>query len=84
MPKFRKKPVVIDAVRLKEDMEIQTREGTLKGYVGDWLLTGVEGEKYPCGHDIFLKTYEAYDHEAAEYLSNEYFSEEIKEGATNE
>lgn len=26
---------------------------------GDWIITGVNGEKYPCKPDIFEKTYEA-------------------------
>jgi hypothetical protein len=25
---------------------------------GDWIITGVNGEKYPCRPDIFEKTYE--------------------------
>jgi hypothetical protein len=26
---------------------------------GDWIITGVQGEKYPCKPDIFEATYEA-------------------------
>ena len=58
MPKFRKKPVVIEAVQLTERTEIETLEGTMVGDVGDWLITGVAGEKYPCKPDIFERTYE--------------------------
>lgn len=25
---------------------------------GDWIITGVKGEKYPCKPDIFVATYE--------------------------
>jgi hypothetical protein len=25
---------------------------------GDWIITGVKGEKYPCKPDIFAETYE--------------------------
>lgn len=25
---------------------------------GDWIITGVEGERYPCKPDIFKKTYD--------------------------
>jgi len=25
---------------------------------GDWIITGVKGEKYPCKQDIFEATYE--------------------------
>ena len=26
---------------------------------GDWIITGVKGEKYPCRPDVFEETYEA-------------------------
>ncbi|MDE2104400.1 MAG: hypothetical protein KGL39_44590 [Patescibacteria group bacterium] len=26
---------------------------------GDWIITGVSGEHYPCKHDIFVATYQA-------------------------
>lgn len=25
---------------------------------GDWIITGIQGEYYPCKNDIFLETYE--------------------------
>lgn len=56
--KFRKKPVVIKAVKLLEKVKIHTREGTLYGEEGEYLIEGVEGEVYPCKPDIFWKTYE--------------------------
>jgi hypothetical protein len=28
---------------------------------GDWIITGIKGEKYPCKPDIFAATYEAVD-----------------------
>jgi hypothetical protein len=60
MPKFRKKPVVIDAVRHDgpDPLPIVTLEGTLLAQPGDWIITGVQGEKYPCKPDIFAATYE--------------------------
>jgi len=61
--KFRKKPVVIEAVKIEELIEIKTLEGTMTGKVGDWLITGVQGEKYPCRHDIFVAAYEPVDFE---------------------
>jgi hypothetical protein len=57
MSKFTKIPIEIEAERITEKIEIVTREGTLYGYPGEWLLTGIEGEKYPCGDAIFRKTY---------------------------
>ena len=59
--KFRKKPVVIEAEQLKAPVDIETLEGTMHGDVGDWLITGVNGEKYPCKPDIFAKTYAPAD-----------------------
>ncbi len=58
MSKFRKKPVVVEAIRLTQPIEIKTLEGTMVGNPGDWLITGVNGEQYPCKDDIFQKTYE--------------------------
>lgn len=35
-----------------------TLEGIFGVTVGDWIITGINGEKYPCKPDIFEKTYE--------------------------
>jgi len=64
MPKFCKRPTIIEAVRLTERVTIKTLEGTMIGEVGDWLITGVRGEQYPCKDDIFRETYEPVDAEA--------------------
>jgi hypothetical protein len=37
---------------------IQTLEGRMMVSPGDWIITGVKGEKYPCKDDIFQATYE--------------------------
>lgn len=80
MAKFRKKPVVIEAVQwhpgahvdgVTEQVHdaglgtepsgfgwVNTLEGPLKVRPGDWIITGVKGEKYPCKPDIFAATYE--------------------------
>lgn len=101
--KFRKKPVVIDAIQFTKAMAeghsplpegvhmarrslaagghfpeyanefplsnystchchfIQTLEGRMDVQIGDWVITGVKGERYPCKPDIFAATYEAAD-----------------------
>lgn len=81
--KFRKKPVVIEAVQFQEDNQaththvnfgspensfytrdkywIQTLEGPLIVQNGDWIITGIKGEHYPCKPDIFEATYEAVE-----------------------
>ena len=57
--KFQKKPVIIDAYQTDKDVYIETLEGVMHASPGDWIITGVNGEKYPCKPDIFGKTYEA-------------------------
>ena len=37
---------------------IDTLEGGHTVCPGDWIITGVKGEHYPCKHDIFIMTYE--------------------------
>jgi len=71
--KFRKKPVVIEATQwfkmgdhpAVEEFLANDQFGwieTLEGYhivtPGDWIITGVKGEHYPCKPDIFEMTYE--------------------------
>lgn len=58
MARYRKKPVVVEAYQADEEMEIETLEGTMRANVGDWIITGVKGERYPCKPDIFEATYE--------------------------
>lgn len=40
---------------------IPTLEGNMHFNRGDMLITGVNGEIYPCKKDIFDKTYEEWD-----------------------
>lgn len=94
MGKFRKKPVVIEAITFDELVEygkanggnmvngmpwhfeykghpithendecylIPTLEGTHNMTPLDMLITGVQGEIYPCKIDIFHKTYEGVE-----------------------
>ena len=56
--KFRKKPIVIEAYQTDEEMIIQTLEDPLRAAPGDWIITGIRGEQYPCKPDVFEKTYE--------------------------
>ena len=58
MAKYRKKPVVIEAEQATVEQTIATLEGPLLARVGDWIITGVKGERYPCKPDIFEATYE--------------------------
>lgn len=91
--KYRKKPVIIEAIQITEEMaraylvdrkvlfpepvtlssasghdnykridsfflSVETLEGKMIGGLGDWIITGVKGEKYFCKPDIFEATYE--------------------------
>lgn len=84
--KFRKKPVVIEAVQWHRHGDhpkvqpatmaqaagvgphlwehcgwVKTLEGGHVVSPGDWIITGVKGEHYPCRDDIFRMTYEAVE-----------------------
>ena len=48
---------MVEAVILDSDQIIQTLEGPLQGRKGDYLITGIRGEQYPCKPDIFHETY---------------------------
>lgn len=37
---------------------IKTLEGELNVSDGDWIITGIKEERYPCKPDIFEQTYE--------------------------
>lgn len=82
MPRFRKLPVVIEAIRITRPMTIETREGTMKAAPGDWLVTGTHGEQYPVKNHIFVKVYEPADAAAEAYLerfSNSHFLEDLND-----
>lgn len=40
---------------------IPTLEGSLRAEPGDWIITGIKGEKYPCKPDIFAATYQCVE-----------------------
>jgi hypothetical protein len=58
MPKYRKKPIIVEAVKLKRSITIETSNGTLKGLPGDYLITDKNGEQYPCDRDQFETDFE--------------------------
>ncbi|MFS0861094.1 hypothetical protein [Fredinandcohnia sp. 179-A 10B2 NHS] len=58
IPKYRKKPVVVEAVKLTRPITIETSNGTMKGLPGDYLVTDTNGEQYPCDRDQFESEYE--------------------------
>lgn len=82
--KYRKRPVIVDAVQWWPGVEVpgvvmrttaiggkghgiipvpsqpvvETLEGDMHVSPGDYIITGVKGERYPCKPDIFELTYE--------------------------
>lgn len=52
-----KLPIPITAYQTDKEFDIETLEGTHHASIGDWIITGVKGEQYPCKPDIFAKTY---------------------------
>lgn len=55
--KYSKIPVVITAYQTEEEVIIHTLEGEMKADIGDYIITGLRGEKYPCKPDVFVRTY---------------------------
>ena len=61
--KYRKRPIVVEAYQVDKEIIIHTLEGDMKASIGDYIITGVNGEQYPCKPDIFEKTYELAESE---------------------
>lgn len=56
-----KKPIPVRAQKMNRPFAVDTLEGRMKGKAGDYLVTGIEGEQYPCAGHIFEKTYNKVD-----------------------
>lgn len=56
--RWRKKPVEVLARKMSRPFTVETPEGTMKGEKGDYLVIGVEDERYPVKAEIFKKTHE--------------------------
>ena len=51
-------PLATDVYDCRKGFYISTLEGGHEVTVGDWIITGIKGEQYPCKPDIFAATYE--------------------------
>ncbi|MCT8138087.1 hypothetical protein H1D32_10175 [Anaerobacillus sp. CMMVII] len=58
MPKYRRKPLVVEAVKITSPITIQTAEGKMSGNAGDYLITQSDGAQYPVNAETFEQTYE--------------------------
>lgn len=56
--KYRKKQVIIEAYQTKKRIVCHTHNGDVYAEPGDYVITQIDGEKYPCKPEIFEKTYE--------------------------
>ena len=56
--KYRKKPIIVEAYQTDKEMIILSLVGDMIANIGDYIITAVYGEQYPCKPDIFEKTYE--------------------------
>ena len=76
MGRYVKKQMVVDAVQWFKHGDhpgvtadpannglgyIETLEGRLRVQPGDWIITGIAGETYPCKAEIFDQLYEPAD-----------------------
>ena len=76
MARYLKQAVVIEAVQWFKQGDhpavfaeaapdaksyIDTPEGRLRVDAGDWIITGIAGEHYPCKPDIFEQLYKPAD-----------------------
>ena len=43
------------------EWEIRTLEGVMLAGPDDWIIRGIQGELYPCKHEIFTASYEPVD-----------------------
>ena len=51
------KPMPISGLKIMPPY-IETDNGRIYVYEGDWIITGTHGEKYPCKPEIFSEIYE--------------------------
>lgn len=56
--KVKKKPITVYALQVNKEFEVNSKEGLVKGKANDWLMIGVEGERYICDDNILKKTYD--------------------------
>ena len=54
------KPILVDAVQVKEAAEVRTPGGVLQLKAGDWLVRDPQGNLLRCNDIDFKCTYEAF------------------------
>lgn len=61
MPHYIKKPIPVEAIKMKEKFTVITLEGIMQGNPGDYLCTDHKGNQYPCRSHIFEEIYIKYN-----------------------
>lgn len=56
-----KRPIPIKAEKMSEGFYVDTLEGRKYGKPGDYLLTGIDGERYPCDQEVFEASYVRFE-----------------------
>ena len=55
--RFMPRSIPKQAIQMPHDFQVTTLEGVQTGSKGDWLMVGVNGERYICKDEVFQKTY---------------------------
>jgi len=58
------KPLIVDAVQVKEPGEVRTQDGVLHVKTGEWLVRDPQGNLVRCDDANFKCTYESLAHSA--------------------
>jgi len=58
MPRYRRKPVVVEAIKMSRPISIETEGNTVKARTGDYLVTEKDGQQYPCNPELFEQEFE--------------------------
>lgn len=53
-----KKRIPVSVRKINQPFLVLTLEGAMQGKAGDWLITGVQGEMYPCDAAIFEQSFD--------------------------
>lgn len=56
--RYVKKPIPVQARKMKNEFHVKTMEGWVVGKPGDYLIIGIRGEPYPCDAAIFEESYD--------------------------
>lgn len=56
--RYRRIPYTVEAYQTQEPLDIETLEGIMHASIGDFIVTGLRGERWPVKPDIFHDSYE--------------------------